>query len=321
MKRDPVAIAGCIAMGIAALVIAGPALARYAVTPSWASRPSLALDNLGHMRLLGIEAAVIAAGLLIRRRRLRWAAALLLAWSAWGVVAYSLPEPRTMREGKSIRIASVNLGMGTNEGARFEEINRWLDTTDPDVIVFNELDDSAHRALKASLARFPSMTWDKSFITFGTAVFSKFPIADSEAVKGLNAIRVELDSPAITLWACHLPAPHLNMMRDIRDTMLMRLAERIRGASGPVVVAGDLNSSERASGFRSLHEAGMKDSRQGFGWQPSWPARWYGVVLGTSIDHILVNDRTEVLGRGVGPAYGSDHHPIWADMTVTSDNI
>jgi endonuclease/exonuclease/phosphatase (EEP) superfamily protein YafD len=57
-----------------------------------------------------------------------------------------------------------------------------------------------------------------------------------------------------------------------------------------------------------LATTGLKDSRVGFGWQPTWPTG--SMSLRIPIDHVLVEPDLVVLERQVGPDIGSDHLPV-----------
>ncbi|MEZ6020830.1 MAG: endonuclease/exonuclease/phosphatase family protein [Planctomycetota bacterium] len=85
-------------------------------------------------------------------------------------------------------------------------------------------------------------------------------------------------------------------------------------ASKPsVVVLGDLNTTEGSPYYRDLlRRAGLHDSRQGFGYRPSWRPVGFPLPL-LPLDHILVRGPV-VLTRGNGPEVRSDHRPIHATL-------
>ncbi|MEW6714582.1 MAG: endonuclease/exonuclease/phosphatase family protein, partial [Nitrospirota bacterium] len=82
------------------------------------------------------------------------------------------------------------------------------------------------------------------------------------------------------------------------------------------IVAGDLNSTPLTPMFRKLLKiSGIRDSRTGFGWQPSWPT--YFPVFWIPIDHILVSPEVHVHERATGSRIGSDHYPIFAELSIS----
>ena len=93
------------------------------------------------------------------------------------------------------------------------------------------------------------------------------------------------------------------------------LAGVARGLPEPVLVLGDLNASPWSSHFRRfLRDSGLRDSAQGRGVQPTWPAGmpW----LWIPIDHCLHSPQLQVVARHVGPNLGSDHYPVVVDFVV-----
>src|SRR5262249_6462450 len=93
---------------------------------------------------------------------------------------------------------------------------------------------------------------------------------------------------------------------------LAALGERARDAGGSRIIIGDLNSTDGSAHFRDLlRVSGLRDSRLGFGRQPSWPTMGFYRI---AIDHALVSDDLAVVDRRPGPNVGSDHFPLILDL-------
>ena len=58
----------------------------------------------------------------------------------------------------------------------------------------------------------------------------------------------------------------------------------------------------------------LKDSREGFGILPSWPANAF--FLQTTLDHAMVSENVQVITRQVGEYIGSDHLPIYLEIGI-----
>lgn len=84
----------------------------------------------------------------------------------------------------------------------------------------------------------------------------------------------------------------------------------------PTIIMGDLNSTHRGLGFKSLIDATkLKDPRRDYGILPTWPAdKLVKKVFSIPIDHILVSEDYKVVNLQVDPAPGSDHKMIIADL-------
>jgi hypothetical protein len=160
-------------------------------------------------------------------------------------------------------------------------------------------------------------------------VFSRYPVELLEdAGPDLPGLRVLVDGPdgEFVLYALHVPRPWFGSSAEGYEVsvpehyaLTRSVAGRVRGETLPVVVAGDLNSTDRGRDYRVLlGEGGLVDvMREGWG-GPTSVGKWLP-LLGR-IDHLLVGGgwcgddarREELPGsshRGVhatvGPCVGS----------------
>jgi hypothetical protein len=89
------------------------------------------------------------------------------------------------------------------------------------------------------------------------------------------------------------------------------LARFLRRIDAPLVLTGALSTSPWSSAFRRLKAAtGLVSARV---LMPSWPA-WPLALPQVALDHILVSPDIAVAAAGTGPAVGSDHLPVWAQL-------
>ena len=93
---------------------------------------------------------------------------------------------------------------------------------------------------------------------------------------------------------------------------MRRLAQFVRRIDGPLVLAGNLNTSPwsqcvpQARGLAT----GLAPAAT---LMPSWPA-WPLALPQFALDHIFVSAELAVAAAGTGPAVGSDHLPVWAQL-------
>ena len=59
----------------------------------------------------------------------------------------------------------------------------------------------------------------------------------------------------------------------------------------------------------------LKDSRQGFGIQPTWPQSQ--PIMRIPIDHVFASKGIAIHERSIGPAVGSDHFPVIVKFGLT----
>ncbi len=102
---------------------------------------------------------------------------------------------------------------------------------------------------------------------------------------------------------------HLAIRRKVRDDQLRELAQLVRHAEGPVIVAGDFNIFDGDAELKPfLHATGLRNASPGG--QPSWPS-W---APRHQLDFILHSQELEVTGFKVPTVRFSDHYPVLCDF-------
>jgi endonuclease/exonuclease/phosphatase (EEP) superfamily protein YafD len=100
-----------------------------------------------------------------------------------------------------------------------------------------------------------------------------------------------------------------------RNYQLDHIGATVEGVAGPVIVAGDFNTTPWSPHFRDLlATTGLRDAGTGRGWLPTWPGQLG--PAGIPIDHVLVRGEVAVTGLRRGSDVGSDHYPLIADLRV-----
>jgi endonuclease/exonuclease/phosphatase (EEP) superfamily protein YafD len=96
-------------------------------------------------------------------------------------------------------------------------------------------------------------------------------------------------------------------------------------ADGPAILMGDFNMTDQSDNYTRLVDAGLTDAfraaGQGFGF--TWPTILRGTDLAVQpllrIDFIFHTPHFDSLRAWVGPAAGSDHLPVLADLAWVDD--
>jgi endonuclease/exonuclease/phosphatase (EEP) superfamily protein YafD len=131
--------------------------------------------------------------------------------------------------------------------------------------------------------------------------------------------QVQLGGRPRHLWLVHPPNPLDYRGRHGSNSELTALATRISQTSGSKLVIGDLNRTDGSPFFREfLRISGLRDSRLGFGRQPSWPV-WSPYRI--AIDHAFLSSDLAVVDRRLGPDIGSDHFPLIVDVAPGAEPI
>lgn len=227
----------------------------------------------------------------------------------------------------SVRVLTANLSLGQADPQAVVALAR--DTAD--VLVVQEMTPGLAAAMVSEgLDRvMPHRSIDPRKNADGIGIWSRYPIADSQAVSGhampMRIARIQVPGVVIapTVLAVHVAAPWVQPLQYFRDDIArfpttLQAAARNAG-SGAVIVAGDLNSTYDMRPFRRLLEEGYRDAAEqaGAGLTRSFPSQpWYGPVFG--IDHVLVRNCTATAAQTV-PLAGSDHRALFTVIEIPAD--
>ncbi|MEJ2871911.1 endonuclease/exonuclease/phosphatase family protein [Actinomycetospora sp. OC33-EN08] len=220
----------------------------------------------------------------LRRRGVLPAVSLLLAGTVAVVVPWTPEDAGTVRPDAAVRLAATNVtGMTSTVPA--------LLGTRADVLVVTE-DDPAVDAALAPAYPYREVTMAESHV----GVYSRYPVRLLEpAGPDLPGLRVAVAAPVpFDLLALHVPRPWFTGRGGYQATpaehhrLVQAAAARVAATPGPVVVAGDLNSTDRARDYRSLVDgAGMVDVVRDAWAGPTQVTSWLPFLL--RIDHVLVS--------------------------------
>lgn len=241
----------------------------------------------------------------------------------WRTLLHSEPA------GRSLRILSCNLN--AMQGG-FERFERLLESAQPDVMVLPECSDEILAQLKAS----GRWHWQRKR---SLCVASRWPIRRADWLVddgrlgywGDFAVQCELAAPwgSVSVVGVHLETPREELEaliyrrwqartaveQDIaRRAKISALARRLVDRSPTsAIVAGDFNLPVESAIYRrdwSLLENAFSSAGLGLGYTKR--LRWFGI----RIDHVLAGRQWRVERCWIGPDVGSDHRPLFAELTA-----
>jgi endonuclease/exonuclease/phosphatase (EEP) superfamily protein YafD len=215
----------------------------------------------------------------------------------------------------SLRVLALNTW---HQQTDVDQMTRYLQSAAADVVVLSELGSDKQAMLDALRATYPHQVSCAQQWPCSMALLSRFPITDASAERRVIGVppvvraRIAVQQPGvpeITVIGTHIHRPSRNPWRHVQQ--LQALAQIVRGVAGPVIVAGDFNAGPWSQGFQTfLRDAGL--SRHAL-LAPTWPA-WPIKLPQVALDHVLVSNALNVTDGGTGPAVGSDHLPVWANV-------
>ena len=297
------------ALGVAALVQPLAAL-----TARWDWRA----DLLVHFQAPALAVTLAAAVALARRQR--WAAAALGVLAVAQVVPLvrywgTNPIPPDPGAPARLRILVANVLVKNRDHAA---LIRLIRREAPDVVGLVELSDEWLAALAPLRREYPHGLAAPDGPR-GLALWFRRPPRSVDGPERLvpqgwpclHAV-VELAGRPTHLWLVHPSSPLRRRGRFRGFPELEALARRVARTGGSRIVVGDLNTTAASPHFADfLAGTGLRDSRLGFGEQPSWPT-WSPYRI--AIDHALLSGDLAVAGRRLGPRVGSDHFPLLLEV-------
>lgn len=285
-------------------------------TDSWA------IDILSHFPFQYAILAFLMLGYCLWKKLIPLAvlAGSLLLFNAAALINVNESVHASVRKDNSFKICSANINKSNRD---FPKIINELGKVDADILLLLEITHDNIKPLRALTQAYPYIIENLNIgcSGTGTVLASKFPMLNSKVTQYsefgnmLVAATLEIDGKQVMFYGVHFPQPIDIVEFPARSRQIMSLAHQIGEQSLPVIVAGDFNSTPYAPIFRELVKvSGTKDSREGFGWQPSWPT--FFPLFWIPIDHILVSPDIQVRKRTTGSYTGSDHYPVIAELSL-----
>lgn len=286
-----------------------PAVALIALTPYLVPLGLVAAVTLLLLRRPGLAGAALACAVVI-------AIAVLPR-----VLAGPPPDPRP--EGPELRVIGANLHYGD---ADLEQLAGIAAEYDADAVVLSELTSEAAAAVARSpLAELmPHSALDPRRSAWGTGILSRHPLRRLPApgTRGYDEptliAAVELpDGVPAEIHAIH-PLPPTNSSAVADNTRYLEAIPPAPASGPPPILVGDFNATLDDSRLRDVIGTGYADAADatGAGLTPTWPDDLYPPPV--TIDHVIADERVEVLDFDTFEIDGTDHRAVAAVLRLPS---
>lgn len=293
------------------------------------------LELFSHFPLQYLALQALAAGLCLALRRWVPGVVVLLA-AVPNLVAIASYLPGLLQSttlavtagaptAPAVELIAYNLRYSNDDPAA---TRAYLDRRSPDLLVLSEFTPRWHEFLQELELRYPYFAVRPRWNPWGIAVYSKYPLGEIENLDlgddQSSHLRVLVNLPGgpLEVYAVHLVSPSSSVQAGRRNTQLRKLAALIAAADSslPKIVAGDFNATPYSPLFQDLlRDSGLRDGRQAFGLQVTWPA--WPVPLWIPIDHCLASAGVVVTRVAIGPRTGSDHWPLECGFTLPQSSM
>ena len=231
------------------------------------------------------------------------------------VIADGPPDPRP--SGPEITVLGMNLMLGS---ADLDTLEEAITSGGVDVVAFSELTPRAARRIAASPIgkQLPYEVSDASEGSAGTGLRSRYPLrrlaAPGEIGNDLPTIRAAIALPGgerAEAFAIH-PMPPLDSAATAQLDHYLEAIPSAAPEGVPRLLIGDFNSTLDDRRLRALLDRGYTDAAdaRGAGLEPTWPGGLLPPPV--TIDHVLADDRAEVLDYATVEVPGTDHRAVRA---------
>jgi vancomycin resistance protein VanJ len=229
--------------------------------------------------------------------------------------------------GASFRVMTLNMHYTKGNAVALDDM---IDRVQPDVVAIQEWPGEKESQLKYS------REWHVKSNS-GLFFASRHPIRKVVELGGhstgefASASRYDVETPGglIYVFSIHTASSREGISGTLRESRkgpdalransLHRRAQQENIAaeaarcSGPVLVVGDFNTPPESPIFDEIWN-GYTDAFRAAGW--GWGYTFAGAKTMVRIDHILANRAWGVTACRVGPAIGSPHRPVIADLVL-----
>lgn len=236
------------------------------------------------------------------------------------VIDFDKPLHAAGQVKSGFKVYSANLHIDNKD---LEKLKKEVNEIGPEMVLLLEVTPEHLVQLRPLINNYPHYIENifKGERDIGFVFLSKFPILEnhitrlSDVCNFVLETRLEINQQPVKFYGVHAQRPDVHNLGE-RKEQFIRLAQQLREQTLPVIVAGDFNATPYSPMFREVVKiSGLKDSREGFGWQPSWPT--FFPLLWIPIDHVLVTPDVQVLMRRTGSYIGSDHYPVITKLSLT----
>jgi endonuclease/exonuclease/phosphatase (EEP) superfamily protein YafD len=283
-----------------------------------------AFDLFSHFRLQYLVAALmlLVAALALRNHP---AAALLAAVAlvhGWAIKDLWLGGTASAAQGGTpLRVVSVNV-LSANPTP--EAVLQLVGRADADLVVLVDAKSRRWRPVLDELgALYPYRAPSSWRAGAPVILLSRHPVVAEEVVRPPRGRRpylvaeLAVGGQPLVVVAVHpsSPSPTGPGHSRRRNRELDHIAEVVRNAERPVIVAGDFNTTPWSPHFKDLvAAAGLRNAARGHGYIATWPT-WFWPAL-IPIDHVLLKGTLAATTVRRGLPIGSDHFPIIADLRL-----
>lgn len=220
----------------------------------------------------------------------------------------------TKKQGFKIEI--INL---LTKNKKYNAVRKEINDKSPDILVIQELDDKWSEELQAVKENYPFIYEISRQDNFGIALYSKIHITEIRKffvgtldVPAISAF-CDYEGKVFEIICIHTTPPTNQTYFKNTQKIIDDLANYVVENGHNVIITGDFNTAPYSYNYKNFVKTSkMKDLSNIF--HPTWPTFWL-FPFRITLDHLFVTKSFAVRDYAVGNNIGSDHLPIWAEIS------
>ncbi|MFO7529903.1 MAG: endonuclease/exonuclease/phosphatase family protein [Marinobacter sp.] len=221
----------------------------------------------------------------------------------------------------NLKLLVANVLIDNRESEAFLEVVRDYD---PDVILTVETDDWWEEALRPLEDTYPHTLKNPLNNTYGMLVYSRLEIINAsirfilkDSIPSMHMQVVLPSDDRVSMHFVHPDPPNPKYATETteRDAELLIVGREVEKHDKPTIIAGDFNDVAWSYTTTLFQKAsGLLDPRIGRGMYSTYNARI--PLLRWPLDHVFHSDHFKLVRMEKGPAWGSDHFPVFIELSL-----
>lgn len=221
----------------------------------------------------------------------------------------------------NLSLLVANVLMENRESVAFLDLVRKYD---PDIILTVETNVWWEEALKPLEEKYPYTLKNPLDTTYGMLVYSRLEMIDprirfilQETVPSMHMQIVLPSNDRVFMHFVHPDPPNPRYATETteRDAEVLIIGREVEKRDRPTIIAGDFNDVAWSYTTRLFQKAsGLLDPRVGRGMYNTFNAK--NPFLRWPLDHVFHTDHFKIVRIERGPAWGSDHFPMFIELSL-----
>ena len=221
---------------------------------------------------------------------------------------------------RKLSVLSSNVYMPNND---FRKLIEHVRNKQPDFLVTLETNEKWEKGISEIESEYPHRKFCPLENLYGMHLYSKLPFKSvtlrfliEDDVPSMK-VTINHQGKDVTLYFLHPkpPSPTENTYAKPRDVELTLVGREIAKASGPVIVAGDLNDVAWSPTTRKFKKiSGLLDPREGRGFFNTFHAKY--PLVKWPLDHVFHSRHFALVNIEKLKSIGSDHYPLYTELAL-----